>query len=493
MRQRVILLFIPALCFLLIATSLYLGREHLTRLSNLYLPIQHSTDSAEAQSSETFSSSYSTTTTRPYYISIIPDPPTSTSISVATSTSSTSSSFSTPTPTLVATKTGSNNTIATPPSSEPPGPSIKNGAILPAKRIRPYINAILDPASKELPRLECPALDTERYASLLKKQDERDDKPHIDYFFTLNLRNVVDLLPRLLGSVVEAMRFLGPERCALSIVEGNSPDGTADVLVALRPFLEEIGVTYFYNNSAINPSDGARIRKLAQLRNLALQPLFKKKAPVSDETTVLFINDVAACTEDLLELAFQRKNLNADMTCAMDWTYASDDPTFYDVWVARGIDGDLFFNITSEGRWDFAQNLFFSDPKTKSRYEAALPFQVFACWNGATVFSAAPLLNGLRFRDSRKDECFQGEPQLFCKDLWFKGYRKIAAIPSVNLEYTDKNARRLKELKGYTSQVVAEEDEANVRIEWQYEPPQKVKCMPEFHRQTWLPWDEHLR
>ncbi|RSL93919.1 hypothetical protein CEP52_012972 [Fusarium oligoseptatum] len=479
MRQRIILLFIPALCFLLIATSLYLGREHLTRLSNLYLPIQHDSAEPEAQSSETTSSSYSTTSTRSNYILIHPNPPTSTSISVATSTSS---SFSTPTPTLVATKTGSNDTIATPLSAEPPKPSIKNGAILPAKRIRPIINAILDPASKERPRLECPALDTERYASLLKKRDARDDKPHIDYFFTLNLRNVVDLLPRLLGSAVEAMRFLGPERCALSIVEGNSPDGTADVLVALRPFLEEIGVTYFYNNSAINPSNGARIRKLAQLRNLALQPLFKKKVPVSEKDD-----------EDLLELAFQRKNLNADMTCAMDWTYASDDPTFYDVWVARGIDGDIFFNITQNGSWDFAQNLFFSDPKTKSRYEANLPFQVFACWNGATVFTAAPLLNGLRFRDSRKDECFQGEPQLFCKDLWFKGYRKIAAIPSVNLEYTDNNARRLKELKGYTSEVVAEEDEATVGIEWQYEPPQKVKCMPEFHRQSWLPWDEHLR
>lgn len=368
-----------------------------------------------------------------------------------------------------------------------------SGAILSAQRIRPYINAILDPTSNERPRLECPALNTERYASLLKERVARDDKPHIDFFFTLNLRNVVDLLPRLLGSVVEAMRFLGPERCALSIVEGNSSDGTADVLVALRPFLEEIGVTYFYNNSAINPSDGARIRKLAQLRNLALQPLFKKKAPVSEETTVLFINDVAACAEDLLELAFQRKNLNADMTCAMDWTYIAEDPTFYDVWVARGIDGDIFFNITQEGSWDYAHNLFYSDPKTKSRYEARLPFQVFACWNGATVFSAAPLLNGLRFRDSRKDECFQGEPQLFCKDLWFKGYRKIAAIPSVNLEYSDENGRRLKELKGYTSQVVAEEDEANARIEWQYEPPKKVKCMPSFDRQSWLPWDEHMR
>lgn len=180
-------------------------------------------------------------------------------------------------------------------------------------------------------------MDTKRYKDLQKKKDTRgdaNDQHPIDFFFALNLRNIVDLLPRLMGSIVEAIQFLGPERCALSIVEGNSPDGTADVLVALRPFLEELGITYFYNNSAINPSKGARIRKLAQLRNLALEPLFKKKVPAADDTTVLFINDVAACPDDLLELALQRRKLNADMTCAMDFTYAGPDPTFYDVWVS---------------------------------------------------------------------------------------------------------------------------------------------------------------
>lgn len=180
-------------------------------------------------------------------------------------------------------------------------------------------------------------MDTKRYKILQKQKKTResdDDEQPIDFYFALNLRNVVNLLPRLMGSIVETMKYLGPERCALSIVEGNSPDGTADVLVALRPFMEELGIRYFYNNSAINPSKGPRIRKLAQLRNLALDPLFKKKVPASDETTVLFINDVAACPDDLLELAYQRRNLNADMTCAMDFTYAGPDPTFYDVWVS---------------------------------------------------------------------------------------------------------------------------------------------------------------
>ncbi|KAJ4007240.1 hypothetical protein NW766_009919 [Fusarium irregulare] len=369
-----------------------------------------------------------------------------------------------------------------------------SGSILSTERITPYIHAILDPSSKERPRLECPPLDTKRYQELKKTHATRendDDEEPIGFYFALNLRDVVNLLPRLMGSIVETIKYLGPERCALSIVEGNSPDGTADVLDALHPFMEELGIRYFYNNSAINPSKGARIRKLAQLRNLALEPLFKKKMPASDQTTVLFINDVAACPDDILELAYQRRNLNADMTCAMDFTYAGPDPTFYDV--ARTLAGDTFFPIPKDGSWDDAWDLFRGNREARMAYDAHLPFQVFACWNGATAFTAAPILNGLRFRDPKKDECFQGEPQLFCKDLWHKGYRKIAVVPSVSLEYTNARGKDIKKLKGFTNEVVQHMDESKANINWQYEPPEKVKCMPTFDRQTWLPWDESLK
>ncbi len=42
------------------------------------------------------------------------------------------------------------------------------------------------------------------------------------YFSIANLRQCVDLLLRLLGSVVEAIHFFRPWQCALSVVEGNS-------------------------------------------------------------------------------------------------------------------------------------------------------------------------------------------------------------------------------------------------------------------------------
>ena len=52
-------------------------------------------------------------------------------------------------------------------------------------------------------------------------------------------------------------------------------------------------------------------------------------------------------------------------------------------------------------------------------------------------------MEGLMCRGLLETECMQGEPQLLCKDLWRMGYGKIAAVPTVNLEYTIEMGRRL--------------------------------------------------
>ncbi|KUI71252.1 hypothetical protein VM1G_11763 [Cytospora mali] len=58
------------------------------------------------------------------------------------------------------------------------------------------------------------------------------------------------------GCIVETIRFLGPENCALSIVEGNSGDGTPEVLAAIRPEIEALGTEYFFQSSDVNPKEG---------------------------------------------------------------------------------------------------------------------------------------------------------------------------------------------------------------------------------------------
>ncbi|KAK3305272.1 glycosyltransferase family 69 protein [Chaetomium strumarium] len=395
-----------------------------------------------------------------------------------------------------------------PEATDAPKGTTTTGRVLPQETRAAYIKAIMDPAAGDLPRLECPDLNVSRYQHLqADKIAGSSTDSTIQYYFALDLRQCLTLLPRLIGSVVEAIRFLGPNSCALSIIEGNSEDGTGEVLAALRPELEALGTTYYFSTSDINPKEGNRIDKLARLRNMALQPIFDdaEKTPTgntstststkrfsANSTTVIFLNDVAACAEDILELVHQRALLGADMVCGMDWTYVGRDPTFYDVWIARGLrGGDSFFEIPPDGSWDSAWNLFWNDPDAQSRFRARQPFQVFSCWNGAAVFGAAPLLekSGIRFRAEREGECRQGEPQLFCKDLWFHGYGKIAVVPTVNLEYSDEAGKRIKEAKGYVSRWVGAPEWKDEKIEWQREPPEKVKCMAVYENQFFEPWN----
>ncbi|KAG6357091.1 hypothetical protein INS49_014968 [Diaporthe citri] len=347
-----------------------------------------------------------------------------------------------------------------------------------------FVRAIFDPADATFERLECPApppavlarYETLRSPAATPRNAPRNTPRRIfKYYFALDLTQVVDLLPRLIGSIVEAIRFLGPENCVLSIVEGNSDDGTTLVLDAIRPELDALGIgRYFFETSSINPKEGEnqRVTSLAKLRNLALQPMLDNTRYYSEDTTVIFLNDVAICMEDILELAYQRNHLSADMTCAMDWTYVGRHPAFYDVWVSRTMTGESFFRIPEERSWDEAWNLFWNDHETKSRY-THLPFQVFSCWNGAVAFSADPILYG---------DVTSGT----------KGWGKIAVVPSVNLEYSDDQGKALKALKGYTSKWVGPEQDKKSKIEWQQDPPEQVKCMEVMEKPEWRPWDETL-
>lgn len=201
------------------------------------------------------------------------------------------------------------------------------------------IPSILDPSDTSFDRMACPSINTTRY-DYLRRDDALLGPDEKQYFFALNLRQCVDLLPRLLGSLIEAIRFLGPEHCALSIVEGNSADGTLEVLRLLIPELKAMGVEYWLASSTLDPSKGLRIRKLAKLRALAVEPVTGlaailqprpgetadeigtttyysqpaiSKLPLAANATIIFINDVAACAEDILELIHQQTLQSADM------------------------------------------------------------------------------------------------------------------------------------------------------------------------------------
>ena len=368
------------------------------------------------------------------------------------------------------------------------------------ERAPAYIKSILHPLDHSFDRLACPSPEHDRYDYLLHQADT-DARPR--YFFALDLTSSTKILPRLLGSIIEAVKILGPEHCALSVVEGRSEDGTYEILKALEANLTDIHLQYYLSTSDLDPMQGPklheadgpyRIETLARLRNQALEPLTEHPDQFQEDTMVIFVNDVAICMEDILELIHQKELQKAHQVCAMDWSKVGNGgPTFYDVWVARDMNGESFFQIPLNGSWDMAWKLFWSNPRTNEDYYHHRPFQVFSCWNGATVFTAKPFTDNLvRFRAPGPEECYQGEPMLLAKDLWHSGYGRIAVIPSISLEYSTKGARAIKEMKGYTSKWVSWAGEKESIIQWKSDPPERVRCVRNWADQVWIPWNEAL-
>lgn len=178
-------------------------------------------------------------------------------------------------------------------------------------KVEPYLNAILDPHDDHFGRLECPRPLRNRYRGLRRRRNlasRFEESPPKRYFFALNLYQCIHVLPRLMASVIEAIRFLRPEDCVLSIVGGRSDDGTTEVLNTLRYQLKDMNLTYYFSTSDIDPLKygNDRIMELAKLRNLALDPLIHQPELYSLDTTVVFLNDVSICVDDILELIYQK-------------------------------------------------------------------------------------------------------------------------------------------------------------------------------------------
>ncbi|EXJ88770.1 hypothetical protein A1O3_01834 [Capronia epimyces CBS 606.96] len=359
------------------------------------------------------------------------------------------------------------------------------------EKTRKYLRAIMNSSVEtDLSQLNCGSLQRQRYSSL-HYLPTSTQKPR--YFFALDLFQSAHLITQLLGSIVEVIRFLGPDLCVLSVVEGRSTDGTFEVLKGLSHEMESIGVRYHLSCNELDPmGEGMdRILTLAQLRNQALWPLTRHAERYDPSTTVIFLNDIAPCAEDILELIHQRVVLKADMTCAMDWIH--DGETFYDVWIGRQLNGDSFFEVPQSVSWEFSHNLFWNHEESKSRYSAGNPVQVFSCWNGAVAITASPFLEGqVEFRSHHEGECHLGEPVHLAKDLWKIGHGKIAVLPNVNIGYSIDFSAKAKEKHGTVSAWAEKGFDAANSIVWQEQPPGQIKCMVSWEHPSWEPWDLSL-
>ncbi len=78
---------------------------------------------------------------------------------------------------------------------------------------------------------------------------------------------------------------------------------------------------------------------------------------------------------------------------------------FYDIWVARDSDGNLFLKQTP----------YVTDPYSLDRIARGLPFPVKCCWNGLVILNSAPFLrHNVRVRCARQFVCLSRESTQTC-------------------------------------------------------------------------------
>lgn len=237
-----------------------------------------------------------------------------------------------------------------------PLPSLKHAF----GHLYPVLNAIKD-ATPAVPRehnLGAPIFPPflapelkERYSHLAPEYDDHGRLiPGTErrYLLVAVCRQVAGMLSDWFATWTVLADFLGPESLVVSITEGQSDDGSGELLGALREHLLFIGVppeNIFVktHTPAIDWPSVHRIEQLARMRNDAMAPIFDSETPHlspdgKEWTAVVWHNDVYFGAGHVLELLHQHEKQDADITCG--WDHAGK--WFYDGWVGRDMSGDLY-------------------------------------------------------------------------------------------------------------------------------------------------------
>jgi alpha-1,3-mannosyltransferase len=271
------------------------------------------------------------------------------------------------------------------------------------------------------------------------------------YMFVAVLKDVGPHLADMLNALAVVTSFLGPAHVSVSLVEGPSGDATPYVLRnVLAPMLLRLGVPRSTlrietDLARIDFSKQNRIGALAELRNRALRPLWDDTGAESESTVgadvsaVVYFNDVFLHAGDILELLHQHVTASTNgkttgITAAWDWMQRHP-AHFYDVWVARTMEGELFYPIPNP--WWSPSDDVLAGSAAKVKYDHLEPFQAFSAWNGMVVLHPEPLVAGIRFRrgNAAKGECAASECSLLASDYWAKGFGRVQVVPSVQLAY----------------------------------------------------------
>ncbi len=161
------------------------------------------------------------------------------------------------------------------------------------------------------------------------------------YFMAINLHDNQEILPQMLGNLIELITFIPPKNLYLSIFESGSNDDTKSILKTFSSLLDPLEIKYnIFTSPLAKTSQMNRIEYLAYVRNLALEPLFKEIEVLNLDSkyiekgvsydAVVFLNDIFYCVNDILELLYQQALNNAHMVSGIDYDAPDGrNPYFY--------------------------------------------------------------------------------------------------------------------------------------------------------------------
>jgi alpha-1,3-mannosyltransferase len=164
------------------------------------------------------------------------------------------------------------------------------------------------------------------------RRDLRATSGH-KYFFAINLYNSFDVIPDLFATLFRVAAILGYPNVFVSIYENGSTDQTKALLRIFDALTRSVGMRVTIRTSMrTRGAFNHRIEYLAEVRNAAFVPLHELRDTESEYfDTIIFMNDILPCVDDLLELIWQSRRNNAGITCAADYMYHSEivrSPTF---------------------------------------------------------------------------------------------------------------------------------------------------------------------
>ncbi|KAI9491020.1 cryptococcal mannosyltransferase 1-domain-containing protein [Zychaea mexicana] len=265
--------------------------------------------------------------------------------------------------------------------------------------------------------------------TVTQQQHKEEYRPSI--FIVAALRNSEPILDHWTTQVERLVAWAGPSRTFISVYENGSQDKTKELLGNWQVKLTDAGIQ---NKIVLDDANSVssrmnttgknrRITKLAEIRNLSLEPLHSQSAGHFDK--ILYLNDIIFDVQDAIRLLTTRDG-DYDAVCGMDF-YGE----FYDMFASREVDGKW----VASGDYPY-----FADETSQKLLRASDLVPVYSCWNGIVAFNAKPFAQDqVEFRAVAPDEpdiaAEASECCLIFTDLRALDYTRIFIDPRVKVAY----------------------------------------------------------